>query len=64
MDSVEAYEAACHLYDGGWRAEDANWIRTEYGLSDYETLLIYYALLDIGRNKEAEEEGRYKSMEG
>lgn len=54
MNGTEAYSIATQLYGWGFRANDMDAIRDEYGFSDYETLLVYYALLGMRNIKEVE----------
>lgn len=54
MNGTEAYGIATQLYGWGFRANDLDAIRDEYGFSDYETLLVYYALLGMRNIKEVE----------
>lgn len=38
---------AAALYDGGWRAEDRDWIMEEYGFTEEIADLIYNTLRDF-----------------
>ena len=38
---------AAALYDGGWRAEDSEQFKEEYGLTDEETTELAIALYEI-----------------
>ncbi len=46
---------AAALYDGGWRAEDRDWMIEEYGFSEENADLICDRMLDFAE-WEAEEE--------
>lgn len=51
MTEIELREAASNLYDGGWRASDAEEIKKEYGLSIYELKIVLEALQDYEANE-------------
>nr|DAU26430.1 MAG TPA: Protein of unknown function (DUF2802) [Caudoviricetes sp.] len=54
MNGTEAYDIATQLYGRGLRANDMDAIRDKCGFSDYETLLVYYALLGMRNIKKVE----------
>lgn len=43
----DIYASAAALYDGGWRADDLDDLREEYGLTDAEACAICEALAEI-----------------
>ena len=45
MENIELCAAA--LYEGGWRAEDSELLKEEYGLTDEETTELAIALYEI-----------------
>lgn len=52
MNEFQAQEAAAFLYDGGWRAADADDFKAEYNLTDEEAEAIAAALQKIERSAE------------
>lgn len=47
MDRNEAMTTACNLYDGGWRAEDKEYLMDEYDISEEEAELLCECLAEI-----------------
>ena len=54
MDRYEAMTTACNLYDGGWRAEDKEFLMDEYGISEEEAELLCEYLAEIESKQEEE----------
>ena len=52
----EIHSIAAALYEGGWRAEDKDWMMEEYGYTEEEVTLICKRLQDIAKWDEEEEE--------
>ena len=48
--AFDAHQAAPALYDGGWRAEDAEQLKAEYDLTDEETAALVAELEEIAAN--------------
>lgn len=50
MNEFQIQEVASNLYDGGWRAADADDFKAEYSLTDEEAEAIAAALQKIERS--------------
>lgn len=46
-NEYETYTIAASLYEGGWRAEDRDWIIEEYGFTEENADLICKKLRDF-----------------
>lgn len=49
MEKIGIVEKAAALYDGGWRAGDAEALATEYGLTEAEAVELCEALAEMER---------------
>lgn len=47
LNRYELETAAYYLYDGGWRANDREWLKDEYKLTDEKLDIIVEALKDL-----------------